>query len=174
MRKLTIPAVVGVAGVALAVAVLQPADAARVPNDGAAQASANATRNRPDNLPGPLTKQGIEKRKAALEMVARGKARIDGNGNVTVDAATDNVVQVAFEKTDKIFTVLSEFGTDGLGKYGTDPGPVHNQIPKPDRSVDNSTAWTADFNTAHYEELFNGSGESMKDFYERLSSASTR
>jgi immune inhibitor A len=80
------------------------------------------------------------------------------------------VVQVAFEKTDKIFTVLSEFGDDGLGKYGTDPGPVHNQIPQPDRSTNNSTAWTADFNTAHYEELFNGSGEAMKNFYEQLSS----
>jgi hypothetical protein len=38
MRKLTIPAVVGVAGVALTVAALQPADAAQVPNDGATQA----------------------------------------------------------------------------------------------------------------------------------------
>jgi immune inhibitor A len=171
VRRFRIPAVVGIAGVALTVAVMQlPADASDVAQDSPTQAPTNAKADRPDNLPGPLTKQWIEKRKAALAKVASGKARIDGNGNVTLDAATDNVVQVAFEKTDKIFTVLSEFGDDGLGKYGTDPGPVHNQIPQPDRSTNNSTAWTADFNTAHYEELFNGSGESMKNFYEQLSS----
>ena len=171
MRKLTSSAVVGVTGVALTVAVMQwPAVATQIPNDGATQTSATAEAHRPDNRPGPLTKQWIEKRKAALAMVARGEARIDGNGNVTVDAETNNVVQVAFEKTDKIFTILAEFGTQSLGKYGTAPGPAHNQIPEPDRSKDNSTTWTADFNTAHYEELFNGSGESMKGFYEQLSS----
>jgi immune inhibitor A len=171
VRKFRIPAVVGMAGVALTVAMTQlPADASDVAQDGPTQAPANAKVDRPDNRPGPLTQQWIEKRKAALAKVASGKARIDGNGNVTLDAATDNTVQVAFDKTDKIFTVLSEFGDDGLGKYGTDPGPVHNQIPQPDRSTNNSTAWTADFNKAHYEELFNGSGESMKTFYERLSS----
>jgi immune inhibitor A len=157
--------------VALAVAVLQwPAAAAPVANDGSTQTSANAAAHRQDNRPGPLTKQWIEKRKAALAKVARGEARIDANGNVTMDAETNNVVEVAFDKTDKIFTVLAEFGTQSSGRYGTAPGPLHNQIPQPDRSVDNSTVWAPDFNTAHYNELFNGSGESMKTFYEHLSS----
>ncbi len=170
MRKLTISAVVGVAAVALAVTAVQQAGAGPVANDGVALAAANTAANRPDNRPGPLTKQWIDKRKAALAKVARGEARIDANGNVTVDAATNNVVQVGFEKTDKIFTVLSEFGTQSVGRYGSAPGPLHNQIAKPDRSVDNSTIWTADFNVAHYEGLFNGSGESMKGYYEQLSS----
>ncbi|MEU5529704.1 immune inhibitor A domain-containing protein [Micromonospora chersina] len=171
MRKLSRSTVAGVAGVALAAAVLQqPASAARVANDGATQASASAAAHRPDNRPGPRTKQWIEKRKAALAKVARGEAEIDANGNVTVDATTNNVVEVEFEKTDKIFTILSEFGTQSVGRYGTAPGPLHNQIPQPDRSVDNSTTWAPDFNTAHYEELFNGSGESMRRFYEDLSS----
>ncbi|MEU9828953.1 immune inhibitor A domain-containing protein [Micromonospora chersina] len=171
MRKLSRSTVVGVAGVALAAAVLQqPASAARVANDGATQASAGAAAPRPDNRPGPRTKQWIEKRKAALAKVARGEAEIDANGNVTMDATTNNVVEVEFEKTDKIFTILSEFGTQSVGRYGTAPGPLHNQIPQPDRSVDNSTTWAPDFNTAHYGELFNGSGESMKRFYEDLSS----
>ncbi|GAA1877901.1 immune inhibitor A domain-containing protein [Asanoa iriomotensis] len=169
MRKLTSSAVVGVTGVALAVAALQlPASAERVANDGTTQASVAA--HRPDNRPGPQTKAWTEKRKAALAKVARGDAKIDAKGNVTVDAATNNVVEVAFEKTDKIFTILSEFGTQSVGRYGTVPGPLHNEIPQPDRSADNSTTWAADFNTAHYEELFNGSGESMKRFYEDLSS----
>ena len=169
MKKLTSFAVVCV-GAALVVAALQSADAAPFANDGATGASANAAVHRQDNRPGPLTKQWIEKRKAALAMVARGQARIDANGNVTVDAVTNNVVEVAFERTDKIFTVLAEFGTQSAGRYGTDPGPLHNQIAQPNRSVDNSTIWTADFNRAHYEDLFNGSGESMKGFYEQLSS----
>ncbi|WP_346121931.1 immune inhibitor A domain-containing protein [Micromonospora coerulea] len=156
---------------ALAVAALQlPAAAAPVPNDGATQPPASAAAHRQDNRPGPLTKQWIEKRKAALAKVANGEAEIDQHGNVTVDAETNNVVEVAFEKTDKIFTILAEFGTQSVGRYGTAPGPLHNEIPQPDRSVDNSTTWAADYNTAHYEELFNGSGESMKSYYEDLSS----
>ena len=115
MKKLTSFAVAGAAGAALAVAALQPAGAAPVADDGATTGSANAAAHRPDNRPGPQTKQWIAKRKAALEKVARGEARIDANGNVTVDAETNNVVEVAFERTDKIFTVLSEFGTQSAG-----------------------------------------------------------
>ncbi|MEU8080017.1 immune inhibitor A domain-containing protein [Catellatospora citrea] len=171
MRKLTISAVAGAAGAAMVVAALQwPAGAAPAASGEAGSAAPAAAAHRADNRPGPQTKQWLGKRKAAHEMVARGKARIDANGNVTVDAATDNVVEVAFEKTDKIFTILSEFGTQSVGKYGTAPGPLHNEIPAPDRSVNNSTEWAADFNTAHYEQLFNGSGESMRSFYEDLSS----
>src|SRR5215211_6148526 len=121
MRKFTTTlGGVGAAGVALAIAVMQwPAGAASVPNDGATQASAQAAANRPDNHPGPLTKQWIERRKAALALVAAGKAAVDGNGNVTVDAATHNVVEVGFQKTDKIFTILAEFGTQSVGRYGS-------------------------------------------------------
>jgi immune inhibitor A len=170
MRKLTSFVVVGVAGAALVFAISQwPADAASGPKDSAVPPSTESA-TRLDNRPGPLTKQWIDKRKAALAMVGHGKARIDAKGNVTVDAATGKVVEVAFEKTDKIFTILAQFGTQSLGKFGTVPGPVHNQIAQPDRTVDNSTYWTADFSTSHYEELFNGSGESMKSFYEHLSS----
>ena len=47
---------------------------------------------------------------------------------------------------------------------------MHNQIAQPNRAVDNSTIWTTNFSPAHNEDLFNGSGESMKGFYEQLSS----
>ncbi|NUO58564.1 MAG: M6 family metalloprotease domain-containing protein [Hamadaea sp.] len=171
MRKLTIPAVAGAVGVAVVLAALQwPAGAAPALTAAAATAPADTAAQRPDNRPGPRTDQWIGKRKAALEKVARGQAHVDAKGNVTLDASTDNVVEVAFEKTDKIFTILSEFGTQSLGKYGTQPGPLHNQIPQPDRSVDNSTTWAADYNPAYYDQLFNGSGESMKSYYEALSS----
>jgi immune inhibitor A len=170
-RKRTSFAIAGAAGAALvlAAALQWPAGAASSPN-GTTQALPEVAAHRPDNRPGPLTKQWIEKRKAALAKVASGKARVDANGNVTVDAASNNVVEVAFEKTDKIFTILAEFGTQSAGRYGTVPGPAHNQIIEPDRSVDNSTVWASDFSQAHFNELFNGSGESMKTFYEQLSS----
>jgi len=56
--------------------------------------------------------------------------------------------------------VLAEFG---------ETGPLHNQIAQPDRATDNSTYWVPDFNTAHFDELFNGSGESFADYYKQLS-----
>ncbi|WP_212841779.1 immune inhibitor A domain-containing protein [Catellatospora sp. IY07-71] len=171
MRKLTVTAVAGAAGVAMVVAALQwPAGATPAGDTGAGRAAVDTAAHRPHNRPGPRTEQWIGKRKAALDLLARGKARMDANGNVTVDAESNNVVEVAFEKTDKIFTILSEFGTQSVGRYGTTAGPLHNEIPQPDRATDNSTVWAADFNTAHYEQLFNGSGESMKSYYEALSS----
>lgn len=171
MKKLPISAAAGAVGLALVITALQwPADATPGAKDSANQGQVKAEAHRPDNRPGPQSKQWTDKRKAALAMVARGEAGIDGRGNVTVDASTNNVVEVEFEKTDKIFTILAEFGTQSLGKYGTAPGPLHNAIPEPNRTVDNSTYWAADFNPAHYEALFNGSGESMKSFYEQLSS----
>jgi len=54
---------------------------------------------------------------------------------------------------------------------GGTPGPVHNNIPAPDRNWDgnatddNSTYWVDDFNRAHYQDLMFGEGESFKDFY---------
>ncbi|MFC7762552.1 immune inhibitor A domain-containing protein [Catellatospora bangladeshensis] len=171
MRKLTVTAAAGAAGVALVVAALQwPAGATPAGDTGAGRAAVDTAAHRPHNRPGPRTEQWIGKRKAALDLLARGKARMDADGNVTVDAESNNVVEVAFEKTDKIFTILSEFGTQSVGRYGTAPGPLHNEIPQPDRTTDNSTVWAADFDSAHYEQLFNGSGESMKSYYEALSS----
>ena len=51
-------------------------------------------------------------------------------------------------------------------------GPLHNQIPAPDRSKDNRTVWQADYTAAHYQQLYFGTGEreSLKTYYERQSS----
>ena len=49
---------------------------------------------------------------------------------------------------DLIFTVLGEFGTQIVPQLGGTPGPLHNQIPEPDRTVDNSTIWAPDFSRA--------------------------
>ena len=50
---------------------------------------------------------------------------------------------------------------------------LHNQIPKPDRSVDNTTIWTADFSQPYYEDLLfdDAAGQnSMRNFYKEQSS----
>ena len=97
----------------------------------------------------------------------------------------DQYVELAREQTDKIFVVLAEFGNERHPNYpdqDTDPdtvgpavfdGPLHNAIPEPDRSVDNTTIWQADYNRAYFQKLYFGSGsgvQSVKTYYQRQSS----
>jgi len=168
VRKLTTSVVTGLAGVAVAAAVIQqPAVAAPVQDDGATAGQARAAAHRPDNRLGPATKKQLALREAAVQKVAAGEATPDADG--VVKLGDGKFAEVETTKSDKIFTILAEFGTQSVNKYGTAPGPLHNQIAQPDRSVDNSTTWTKDYDKAYYENFFNGSGESMKTFYEALS-----
>lgn len=68
--------------------------------------------------------------------------------------------------TAKVFVLTVEFGDQSdPGSKGA-AGPAHNAIPKPDRTVDNSTNWTADFNHDYYQNLLFGStAPSFADFY---------
>ena len=53
------------------------------------------------------------------------------------------------------------------------PGPLRNQIPQPDRTVDNTTIWAPDFSQAYYQNLlFSGApgAVSMRNFYIEQSS----
>lgn len=124
--------------------------------------------HRQDNRPGPLTARQEARRKAAVEMVRSGESAPDENG--AVQLAEDKYAQVAVTGTDMVFTTLAEFGTAGSGRLGTTPGPLHNEIPEPDRTLDNSTLWVDDFSEAYFEQLFFGAGESFTDFYEVQSS----
>ena len=50
-------------------------------------------------------------------------------------------------------------------------GPLHNAIPAPDRTKDNSTVWQPDYNRQHFQDLYFGTGEdSLKSYYEKQSS----
>ncbi|WLQ08073.1 immune inhibitor A domain-containing protein [Arthrobacter oryzae] len=164
MRKTKI-AVAGVAGVVLGMLSIQAPAAAAPPVDDGSTGSAAAVRQ--DNRPGPRTKELVERRKAAIDKVAKGQAKANDEG--VVQLAPDKFAEIETVKQDKIFTILAEFGDQSSGRYGTATGPLHNTIAKPDRSVDNTTLWTSDFSPAYYEELFNGSGESMKGYYEAVS-----
>jgi immune inhibitor A len=151
-------------------AVTAPAQAQT--SSGAPSAAEGSTRS--DNRPGPKTADQAKKRAKALALLKNGRAQLKpqegGGATVALSSRKGDVVEFPVDKTDKVFTVLSEFGTESSGRLGTDPGPLHNELPQPDRTKDNSTYWVPDFNKAHYEEMFNGSGESFADYYTKLSS----
>src|SRR3954454_7473879 len=129
-----------------------------------------------DNLPGKLAQKQTALKQKALEKVAKGQAKATGKNKV-VKVAKGQFVEVAFEGEDQILTFLGEFGptpaththgTLGNVNHGGTAGPVHNQIPEPDRDgVDNTTIWTSDFSQPYYENLlFNKSQHpSMANWY---------
>ncbi|QNE77075.1 M6 family metalloprotease domain-containing protein [Streptomyces finlayi] len=142
------------------------------------------------DLEGPFSKQQDAQRQAALDQVISGDKKVTNrNGSKVVKLDDKKYVELGREKTDKIFTILVEFGDqvddttmfdpDGDGpkppvkKFGGTPGPAHNEIAEPDESKDNSTAWKADYNQAHFQELYFGEGkgvDSLKTYYEKTSS----
>jgi immune inhibitor A len=155
-----------------------------------------------DDLPNPQEDKRRAMRQAAIQDVLAGRAKpVTRNGSTVVKVGStagtnsaaqttthrrkDQYVELAREKTDKIFVVLAEFGNQRHPSYpdqDTDPdtpgparfdGPLHNEIPAPDRTVNNKTIWQADYNRAHYQQLYFGTGsgaESLKQYYERQSS----
>ncbi|MFD3757316.1 immune inhibitor A domain-containing protein [Streptomyces sp. NPDC058622] len=142
------------------------------------------------NLKGPFSEQQAQQRKAALDQVLTGKKDVEQRGaSKVVKLDEKKYVELGREKTDKIFTILVEFGDqvdnttmhdpDGPGpkpeapKYGGTPGPMHNTIAQPDRKLDNSTAWRADFSRSYFQDLYFGTGkgkDSLKTYYEKTSS----
>ncbi|MEU3838904.1 immune inhibitor A domain-containing protein [Streptomyces sp. NPDC028635] len=130
------------------------------------------------DLDGPLSKTQEAQRQEALDQVISGKAQVkDKNGSKVVQLKSkkgdSKYVELGREKTDKIFTILVEFGDQTDPKFGGTPGPLHNTIAAPDRTKDNSTAWQADYNRQHFQDLYFGTGkntESVKKYYEKQSS----
>jgi immune inhibitor A len=149
-----------------------------------------------DDLPNPEETKRRELREVAIKQVLAGKAKVqERNGSKVVKlgkaapapgaAAEDTYVELAREKTDKIFVVLAEFGDERAANYpdqdtntnirgpATFNGPLRNKIPAPDRAQDNSTVWQPDYDADHYRQLYFGTGdgvESVKTYYERQSS----
>jgi immune inhibitor A len=156
-----------------------------------------------DDLPSAAETKRRDLRQEALSGVLNGSKTAEKRGASTVvkmgkkPAATakvnkaaaggpvDQYVELAREKTDKIFVVLAEFGDQRDPRYPdvdinpTIPGPVkfdgplHNQIPQPNRAVDNSTLWQADFNQQHFQDLYfstNPGVDSVANYYSKQSS----
>jgi immune inhibitor A len=165
-------------------------------------ASQAGTRAPGDELPNPLEDKRRELREEAVNGVLQGTVKTEKRGASTVAkvgrtngrnldnraagrGGRDQYVELSREKTDKIFVILAEFGNERHPDFpdvDSDPatpgpatfdGPLHNAIPQPDRTVDNKTIWQADYDQAHYQKLYFGSGagvESLKTYYEKQSS----
>lgn len=133
---------------------------------------------RSHDLKGPLSDTQAAQREEALKQVISGNASVkkkDGSNVVQLKSKKGDAkyVELGREKTDKIFTILVEFGDKIDSRYGGTPGPLHNQIAKPNRKTDNSTAWQEDYNQESYQDLYFGSGkgvDSVKTYYEKQSS----
>ncbi|HEX2194104.1 MAG TPA: immune inhibitor A domain-containing protein [Candidatus Limnocylindria bacterium] len=146
----------------------------------------NEPRHRDHDLSAPQ----IDKQRAmtarAQELVLSGERRARGDNKV-VRIAKGQYVELARVGEDAILTVLGEFGSgDATHQHQLDDddeletvthtgpdGPLHNQIPEPDRSVDNTTIWTEDFSEAYFEDLLfsEAPGDvSMRNYYLEQSS----
>ena len=117
---------------------------------------------------------------------------VDRRGNATAArTSADQYVELSRETTDRIFVVLAEFGNERHEDFpdkdlepsiqgpATFEGPLHDAIPEPDRTKDNSTVWQPSYDREHYQDIYFGNGsepgsggdvESVKDYYERQSS----
>ena len=110
-----------------------------------------------DNLPHPLGVQQSALTQKALDAKLNGKAY-----GKTHEVARGQFVELERTGEDLIFTVLGEFNDF-----------PHNNIAEPDRAVDNTTYWVADFSQAHYQDmLFSDApgANSMRNFYIEQSS----
>jgi immune inhibitor A len=142
-----------------------------------------AGRTHSDNLRSPLAVKQDAMRQKALEKRLKGDQSAQGK---VAKLGKGQYVQLEREGTDRIFAVIVEFGdkqyTGGAGSTAppgtfTGPpkdgsttdvtGPLHNQIPAPDRTVDNSTLWQADYSREHYEDMY---FNRMATYYETQSS----
>lgn len=129
-----------------------------------------------DDVPHPAGERRREIRKEGLEEKVRSEASGQRSGRVHrigKGKHKGRYVELERESEDLIFTVLGEFGTQIVPQLGGTPGPLHNQIPEPDRTVDNSTIWAPDFSRPYFEELLFSEKPgkvSMRNFYIELSS----
>jgi immune inhibitor A len=139
-----------------------PATGQNLPDD------TSTIRGNSDNPPHPLGDKQSRGRTRGLQAKLNGKAL-----GKTYQVARGQYVELAREGEDRIWTVLAQFGTQINPTYGGAVGPVRNQIPEPDRTVNNTTIWTADFSKAYYETmLFNekAGAVSMRNYYIEQSS----
>jgi immune inhibitor A len=149
-----------------------------------------------DDLPNPFEDKRRELRQEAVSGVLNGSLSTEQRNGSTVAKVgrtisggnrfghrfRDQYVELAREKTDRVFVILTEFGNERHPSYpdqDTHPatpgpavfdGPLHNQIPQPNRAVDNSTVWQADYSRAHFQDFYFGGGESFRNYFEAQSS----
>lgn len=127
-----------------------------------------------DNAAHPLGARQYADKLQGLEAKFHGKSKDNWVfGDHVYPTYEDRYIELEREGEDTIWTVLGEFGDLINPAYGDVAGPLHNQIPQPDRTVDNTTIWTADFNRGYYENMLFASqkgANSMRNYYIEQSS----
>ena len=178
MRRRQVSALSGVAAAALALA-LAPSTAQAVPSASDAPTK-GAVKH--DDMPNKLGDAQRQLHRDAVQQLVTGKAKtttVNGNRVIKLDATQKDkkarFVNYPVKREEDIFTILADFGDQVRSvkdvTLPTDPGPVHNSIPEPDRNWDgsatddNTTYWTSNFDRQHYLDMMFGTGESFKDFY---------
>ncbi|WP_053736726.1 immune inhibitor A domain-containing protein [Nocardia sp. NRRL S-836] len=147
-------------------------------------------RQQSDEQPHELELKRRALKQQALAEVLTGEATTEKRGASTVakigkKQSKDQYVELKREKTDKIFVILAEFGNERHPDFpdrDTSPatpgpqrfdGPLRNQIPEPDRAVDNTTIWRPDFSRQYFQDLYfsrSQGANSVANFYDKQSS----
>ncbi len=170
MSRRPLAVAAGAATAALAATAFTIPATANPPSDGA---PGSAAEEQPDDRADALEAERRELTQKATELVLSGEREVqDRGGSKAVRVAPGQWAQYGQQSSDNILTFLVEFGDQQDARFPDAPaGPQHNEIPAPDRSKDNSTYWTDDFNRGHFTDMFFGTeGESFASVYEELSS----
>src|SRR5213595_2693141 len=85
-----------------------------------------------DNPSHPLGDRQAAQRLRGLQAKLNGKAK-----GKTHEVVKGQFVELSREGEDSIWTVVAQFGTQVSATYGGTVGPQRNQIPQPDRAIDN-------------------------------------
>ena len=156
-----------------AAAVAAPAAVPAAPGSNGATPGADGTAAKADDRSDPIADERRALNRQAVEKVVRGEAPVQQRGgSQSVQVAPGQWAEYGLEDSDQILSFLIDFGDQVDPRFpASTPGPVHNGIPQPDRSADNSTYWLPDFSREHYMDMFfDPEGESLKTLYEEMSS----
>ncbi|WP_298251244.1 immune inhibitor A domain-containing protein [uncultured Arthrobacter sp.] len=135
--------------------------------------SADGTAKKLDDRADPAAEQRRELNRQAVEKVISGEAKVENrNGSKAVKIAPGQWAQYGLQDSDQILSFLVDFGDQVDPRFPSSaPGPAHDSIPEPNRTVDNSTYWSDSFDREHYLDMFfSEEDESLKGVYEEMSS----
>jgi immune inhibitor A len=130
--------------------------------------------------------KAVKKNGSTVVKVGKGSSPADAaRKGVEAGGTQDQYVELSQERADKVFVILVEFGNQRHPDFpdtDTDPdtpgpttfeGPLHNKIPEPDRTKDNTTVWQSDFNQQHFQDLYfkkTDGADSLSTYYKAQSS----
>ena len=117
-----------------------------------ASAAAEFKRRGGDDFKSPKAAERQKRRQEAIRQKLNGKK----SAGKVHQVAKGQFVELELERNDRVFVILVEYGNQASTNAAVPntPGPLHNQIPEPDRATDNTTIWQADYDRAHYADMY--------------------